>query len=39
MNDNVADDIDEMSLIVNVSCVDWMMRWIGYISRELHLST
>jgi hypothetical protein len=39
MNDDVADNVEEMGLVVDVSCVDWMMRWIGYISRELHLST
>jgi hypothetical protein len=33
------DDAEEMSLVIYVSCVDWMMRWIGYMSKELHLST
>jgi hypothetical protein len=39
MDDDVADDIEEMCLIVDVSCVDWMMGWIWYMSRELHLSS
>jgi hypothetical protein len=34
----VTDDIDKKDLVVDVSCVDWMMRWIDYISKELHLS-
>jgi hypothetical protein len=39
MDDDLTDDIEEMSLVFDVSCVDWMITWIGYVSRELHLST
>jgi hypothetical protein len=39
MDDDVTDDVEKMSLIVHVSCIDWMMRWIGRLSRELHLNT
>jgi hypothetical protein len=38
MDDDVADDIEEMCLVVDMSCVDRMMRWIDNMSRELHLS-
>jgi hypothetical protein len=39
MDDDVADDVEEMGLVVNMSYVDWMMRWIGCMSRKLHLNT
>jgi hypothetical protein len=33
MDDNVTDDIEKMSLIVDMSYVDWMMRWICCMSK------
>jgi hypothetical protein len=39
MDDDVVDDVKEMGLVIDVSCVDWMMRWIGWMSKELHLNT
>jgi hypothetical protein len=36
---DVADDVEEMSLLVDMSYVDWMIRLICCISRELHLIT
>jgi hypothetical protein len=39
MNDDVAYDVEGMSLIVNVSYIDWIMRWISCMSRELYLNT
>jgi hypothetical protein len=38
MDDDMQDDVEEMSLIVDVSYVDWMIKWIGCMSEELHLS-
>jgi hypothetical protein len=29
MDNNVADDVEEIGLVVDVSCIDWMMRWIA----------
>jgi hypothetical protein len=39
MYHDVADDVEEICLVVDVSYVDWMMRWICCMSRELHLNT
>jgi hypothetical protein len=39
MDDDVTDNVEEMSLIDDVSCINWMMRLTYYMSRELHLST
>jgi hypothetical protein len=36
--DDGVDDVEKMSLVADVSYVDWMMRWIGRMSRKLHLS-
>jgi hypothetical protein len=30
------DNVEKMNLVVDVSYVDWMMRWIGCISSELY---
>jgi hypothetical protein len=35
----VTDDVEEMRLLVDVSYVDWMLRCIYCMSRELYLST
>jgi hypothetical protein len=39
MDNEVADDVEEMRLIIDVSYVDLMMRCICCMSRELYLST
>jgi hypothetical protein len=39
MDDDVGDDVEKMSSVMDVSCIDWMIRWIGYMSIELHVST
>jgi hypothetical protein len=39
MNDDMVDDIEEICLIVDVSCVDWIMSCIDCISRKLYLNT
>jgi hypothetical protein len=39
MDNDVTDDVEEMRLIVDVSYVDWMLRCIYCMSRELYLST
>jgi hypothetical protein len=28
MDDDVVDDVEEIGLIVDMSYIDWMMRWI-----------
>jgi hypothetical protein len=35
MNDDVIDDIEKMSLIVDMSCINWMMRWISCMSKKI----
>jgi hypothetical protein len=37
MDDDVIDDVEEISLVVNVSYIDWMMKWIDYTLKELYL--
>jgi hypothetical protein len=32
------DDIEKIILVVDISCVNWMVRWIGCMSRKLHLT-
>jgi hypothetical protein len=36
MDNYMTDDVGEIYLVVDVSYVDWMMRWIACISIELH---
>jgi hypothetical protein len=30
----MADDVEEVDLCVDVAYANWVMMWIGYISRE-----
>jgi hypothetical protein len=39
MDDDVVDDVEKISLIADVSYVDWMMRGIDCMSKEFNLST
>jgi hypothetical protein len=36
MDDDMTDNVDKMCLIIDVSCVDWMIRWIGCMLKKLH---
>jgi hypothetical protein len=31
MDDDVVDVMEAIDLVVDMSYVDWIMRWIGYI--------
>jgi hypothetical protein len=36
IDDDVTDNIKKMSLIVDMSCIEWMVEWISCMSKELH---
>jgi hypothetical protein len=38
MNEDVVKNVEEMCLIVDVSYVDWVMKCIYYMSKELYLT-